>query len=111
MAGTTHIPRPEDMAFRFCSMPVKHASVLFKPTRFFTKNPSMDVPGTKDVYSTCLYSPTGTATGTTGTTRTSERLWFADELRTLNSERVIMLFFPMCYLMFHANALLFVTLV
>ncbi|KAF8131564.1 hypothetical protein EV363DRAFT_1330389 [Boletus edulis] len=64
MAGTTHIPRPEDY------MPVKHASVLFKPTRFFTKNPSMDVPGTKDVYSTCLHSPTGTATGTTGTTRT-----------------------------------------
>lgn len=42
--GTTHIPRPEDWPV----MPVEHVSVLFKPSSFFTNNPSMDVPGTKD---------------------------------------------------------------
>ncbi|KIO07028.1 hypothetical protein M404DRAFT_14957 [Pisolithus tinctorius Marx 270] len=42
--GTTHIPRPEDWPV----MPVEHLSVLFKPSSFFTNNPSMDVPGTKD---------------------------------------------------------------
>ncbi|KAI5998119.1 copper amine oxidase [Pisolithus albus] len=42
--GATHIPRPEDWPV----MPVEHVSVLFKPSSFFTNNPSMDVPGTKD---------------------------------------------------------------
>ncbi|KAI6164518.1 copper amine oxidase [Pisolithus thermaeus] len=42
--GTTHIPRPEDWPV----MPVEHVGVLFKPSSFFTSNPSMDVPGIKD---------------------------------------------------------------
>ncbi|KAF8131567.1 copper amine oxidase [Boletus edulis] len=56
--GTTHIPRPEDWPV----MPVEHVSVLFKPTSFFSKNPSMDVPGTKDVYSTPAF-PNGHSNG------------------------------------------------
>ncbi|PFH46270.1 hypothetical protein AMATHDRAFT_155768, partial [Amanita thiersii Skay4041] len=39
--GTTHIPRPEDWPV----MPVENLSVFLKPNSFFTKNPSMDVPG------------------------------------------------------------------
>lgn len=42
--GTTHIPRPEGWPV----MPVEHVGVLFKPSSFFTSNPSMDVPGIKD---------------------------------------------------------------
>ncbi|KAA1470912.1 peroxisomal copper amine oxidase [Dentipellis sp. KUC8613] len=42
--GTTHIPRPEDWPV----MPVEHLRVTFKPSSFFTANPSMDVPGGKD---------------------------------------------------------------
>jgi primary-amine oxidase len=29
-------------------MPVENVNVLFKPQHFFTTNPSLDVPGTKD---------------------------------------------------------------
>ncbi|KAI6116769.1 copper amine oxidase [Pisolithus croceorrhizus] len=42
--GTTHIPRPEDWPV----MPVEHVGVLFKPSNFFTSNPSTDVPGIID---------------------------------------------------------------
>ncbi|KAJ3821709.1 copper amine oxidase, partial [Lentinula raphanica] len=42
--GTTHIPRPEDWPV----MPVEHVNITIKPQSFFDKNPSMDVPGTKD---------------------------------------------------------------
>ena len=44
------------LTFRFCSMPVEHVNVLFKPNSFFDKNPSMDVPGTKDAYSTPAFT-------------------------------------------------------
>jgi len=60
--GTTHIPRPEDWPV----MPVEHVNVLFKPTSFFTKNPSMDVPGTKDVYSTPAFANGHYRNGTNG---------------------------------------------
>ncbi|KAN0100146.1 Copper amine oxidase, enzyme domain containing protein [Tylopilus felleus] len=60
--GTTHIPRPEDWPV----MPVEHVSVLFKPTSFFTKNPSMDVPGTKDVHSTPAFTNGYYRNGTNG---------------------------------------------
>ncbi|KAH9895668.1 copper amine oxidase [Cubamyces lactineus] len=42
--GITHIPRPEDWPV----MPVEHLRLLFRPTNFFTVNPSMDVPGAND---------------------------------------------------------------
>ncbi|KAI0668175.1 peroxisomal copper amine oxidase [Trametes maxima] len=42
--GITHIPRPEDWPV----MPVEHLRLLFRPTNFFTSNPSMDVPGAND---------------------------------------------------------------
>ncbi|KAG8219327.1 copper amine oxidase [Butyriboletus roseoflavus] len=60
--GTTHIPRPEDWPV----MPVEHLSVLFKPTNFFSKNPSMDVPGTKDVHSTRAFTNGYRKNGTNG---------------------------------------------
>lgn len=61
--GTTHIPRPEDWPV----MPVEHLSVLFKPSSFFTKNPSMDVPGTMDSQSKPAFETNGTrANGTNG---------------------------------------------
>ncbi|KAJ7572011.1 copper amine oxidase [Mycena floridula] len=49
--GTTHIPRPEDWPV----MPVEHLSVTFKPQSFFEKNPSMDVPGTRDPHSVAAF--------------------------------------------------------
>ncbi|KAH9847764.1 peroxisomal copper amine oxidase [Lenzites betulinus] len=42
--GITHIPRPEDWPV----MPVEHLRLVFRPTNFFTANPSMDVPGAND---------------------------------------------------------------
>lgn len=49
------------------SMPVEHLSVLFKPSSFFTKNPSMDVPGTMDSQSKPAFETNGTrANGTNG---------------------------------------------
>ncbi|KAH7915737.1 copper amine oxidase [Hygrophoropsis aurantiaca] len=59
--GTTHVPRPEDWPV----MPVEHVNVLFKPNNFFTKNPSMDVPGTKDPHSKPAFA-NGTSNGTNG---------------------------------------------
>ncbi|KAF9235139.1 copper amine oxidase [Melanogaster broomeanus] len=50
--GTTHVPRPEDWPV----MPVEHLNIVFKPFNFFTKNPSMDVPGTKDAHSKPAFS-------------------------------------------------------
>ncbi|KAI6010950.1 copper amine oxidase [Pisolithus orientalis] len=65
--GTTHIPRPEDWPV----MPVEHINVLFKPSSFFTKNPSMDVPGTNDLQSQPAFDTNGTdghhSNGTSGT--------------------------------------------
>ncbi|KAG6334290.1 hypothetical protein ID866_4805 [Astraeus odoratus] len=64
--GTTHIPRPEDWPV----MPVEHVNILFKPSSFFTKNPSMDVPGTKDPHSRPAFdvdSRNDHANGTNGT--------------------------------------------
>ncbi|KAI6014122.1 copper amine oxidase [Pisolithus microcarpus] len=55
--GTTHIPRPEDWPV----MPVEHINVLFKPSSFFTKNPSMDVPGTNDLQSQPAFDADGTS--------------------------------------------------
>jgi primary-amine oxidase len=37
-------------------MPVEHVNLLFKPNNFFTKNPSMDVPGTNDPLSKPAFS-------------------------------------------------------
>ncbi|KIL00836.1 hypothetical protein PAXRUDRAFT_128981 [Paxillus rubicundulus Ve08.2h10] len=67
--GTTHIPRPEDWPV----MPVEHLNLLFKPNNFFTKNPSMDVPGAKDVHSKPAFpnghvNDTNSTNGTNGTT-------------------------------------------
>ncbi|EIW52569.1 peroxisomal copper amine oxidase [Trametes versicolor FP-101664 SS1] len=42
--GITHIPRPEDWPV----MPAEHLRLVFRPTNFFTANPSMDVPGAND---------------------------------------------------------------
>ncbi|KAI6010589.1 copper amine oxidase [Pisolithus marmoratus] len=53
--GTTHIPRPEDWPV----MPVEHINVLFKPSSFFTKNPSMDVAGTNDHHSQPAFETVG----------------------------------------------------
>ncbi|KAK0500956.1 copper amine oxidase [Armillaria luteobubalina] len=50
--GTTHIPRPEDWPV----MPVEHLSITLKPQSFFTMNPSMDVPGTRDPKSVAAFS-------------------------------------------------------
>ncbi|KAJ4470886.1 copper amine oxidase [Lentinula aciculospora] len=50
--GTTHIPRPEDWPV----MPVEHLNIAIKPQSFFDKNPSMDVPGTKDGKSVSAFS-------------------------------------------------------
>ncbi|KAI6112945.1 copper amine oxidase [Pisolithus sp. B1] len=50
--GTTHIPRPEGWPV----MPVEHVGVLFKPSSFFTSNPSMDVPGIKDSQSRPVFN-------------------------------------------------------
>ncbi|SJL15663.1 related to peroxisomal amine oxidase (copper-containing) [Armillaria ostoyae] len=50
--GTTHIPRPEDWPV----MPVEHLSITLKPQSFFTMNPSMDVPGTRDPRSVAAFS-------------------------------------------------------
>ncbi|OAX39227.1 hypothetical protein K503DRAFT_769707 [Rhizopogon vinicolor AM-OR11-026] len=60
--GTTHIPRPEDWPV----MPVEHVNLLFKPNNFFTKNPSMDVPGTNDPLSKPAFSNGTTVNGTNG---------------------------------------------
>jgi primary-amine oxidase len=67
--GTTHVPRPEDWPV----MPVEHLNIVFKPFNFFTKNPSMDVPGTKDVHSKPAFSNGHPANGahTNGTNRTT----------------------------------------
>ena len=32
-------------------MPVEHLNITLKPVSFFDKNPSMDVPGTRDGHS------------------------------------------------------------
>ncbi|KAK0460880.1 copper amine oxidase [Armillaria novae-zelandiae] len=50
--GTTHIPRPEDWPV----MPVEHLNITLKPQSFFTMNPSMDVPGTRDPKSVAAFS-------------------------------------------------------
>ncbi|EGN93764.1 hypothetical protein SERLA73DRAFT_115814 [Serpula lacrymans var. lacrymans S7.3] len=60
--GTTHIPRPEDWPV----MPVEHVNLLFKPNNFFSKNPSMDVPGTKDPHSVPAFSNSNGVNGTNG---------------------------------------------
>ncbi|KAG1848527.1 copper amine oxidase [Suillus subalutaceus] len=60
--GTTHIPRPEDWPV----MPVEHVNLLFKPNNFFTKNPSMDVPGTNDPMSKPAFNGANGANGTNG---------------------------------------------
>ncbi|KAK0466066.1 copper amine oxidase [Desarmillaria tabescens] len=60
--GTTHIPRPEDWPV----MPVEHLSVTLKPQSFFTMNPSMDVPGTRDPKSVAAFSQGSTPNGHAG---------------------------------------------
>ncbi|TRM66237.1 copper amine oxidase [Schizophyllum amplum] len=57
--GTTHIPRPEDWPV----MPVEHLNITLKPQSFFTKNPSMDVQGSKDTHSVAAFT-NGDAAGT-----------------------------------------------
>ncbi|KAK0550633.1 peroxisomal copper amine oxidase [Tilletia horrida] len=42
--GTTHIPRPED----FPVMPAETVRVMLKPVNFFSRNPCLDLPSTKD---------------------------------------------------------------
>lgn len=37
-------------------MPVEHLNIAIKPQSFFDKNPSMDVPGTKDGKSVSAFS-------------------------------------------------------
>ncbi|KAI0824402.1 peroxisomal copper amine oxidase [Trametes gibbosa] len=59
--GITHIPRPEDWPV----MPVEHLRLVFRPTNFFTANPSMDVPGANDSKSCAAFPETSDAT--TGT--------------------------------------------
>ncbi|KAG2099878.1 copper amine oxidase [Suillus discolor] len=60
--GTTHIPRPEDWPV----MPVEHVNLMFKPNNFFTKNPSMDVPGTNDPMSKPAFNGANGANGSNG---------------------------------------------
>ena len=36
-------------------MPVEHLNITFKPQSFFTKNPSMDVPGIRDPKSVAAF--------------------------------------------------------
>ncbi|TFY63045.1 hypothetical protein EVJ58_g3471 [Rhodofomes roseus] len=55
--GVTHIPRPEDWPV----MPAEHVRVLFRPTNFFTSNPSMDVPGASDSRSVAAFAQEGGA--------------------------------------------------
>ncbi|KAK0461555.1 copper amine oxidase [Armillaria novae-zelandiae] len=50
--GTTHITRPEDWP----AMPVEHLNITLKPQSFFTMNPSMDIPGTRDPKSVAVFS-------------------------------------------------------
>lgn len=45
-------------------MPVEHMNLTFKPNSFFKANPSMDVPGTKDLHSKPAFS--NGANGTNG---------------------------------------------
>ncbi|KAJ8457368.1 hypothetical protein ONZ51_g11577 [Trametes cubensis] len=61
--GITHIPRPEDWPV----MPVEHLRLLFRPTNFFTVNPSMDVAGANDSKS-CPAFPAATDAATGGAT-------------------------------------------
>ncbi|THU79486.1 hypothetical protein K435DRAFT_823888 [Dendrothele bispora CBS 962.96] len=49
--GTTHVPRPEDWPV----MPAETLSIHLRPMHFFDKNPSMDVPGTKDEQSKAAF--------------------------------------------------------
>ncbi|KAK0541491.1 peroxisomal copper amine oxidase [Tilletia horrida] len=42
--GTTHVPRPED----FPVMPAETVRVMLKPVNFFSRNPGLDLPSTKD---------------------------------------------------------------
>ncbi|KAK0473120.1 copper amine oxidase [Armillaria novae-zelandiae] len=50
--GTMHIPRPEDWPV----IPVEHLNITLKPQSFFTMNPSMDVPETRDPKSVSAFS-------------------------------------------------------
>jgi primary-amine oxidase len=45
--GHTHVCKPED----FPVMPVEYAGFSLKPNNFFTANPAMDLPGSKDTHS------------------------------------------------------------
>ncbi|KAI0354494.1 copper amine oxidase, partial [Trametes cingulata] len=56
--GATHIPRPEDWPV----MPVEHLRLAFRPTNFFSLNPSMDVPGANDSKSVPAFSDSAHAT-------------------------------------------------
>ncbi|OBZ73100.1 Peroxisomal primary amine oxidase [Grifola frondosa] len=57
--GITHIPRPEDWPV----MPVEHLRILFRPSHFFTVNPSMDVPGANDARSVPAFSSNSSSSG------------------------------------------------
>uniref|UniRef100_A0A0W0FKR5 Amine oxidase n=1 Tax=Moniliophthora roreri TaxID=221103 RepID=A0A0W0FKR5_MONRR len=61
--GTTHIPRPEDWPV----MPVEHLNITLKPQSFFIKNPSMDVPGIRDLKSVAAFGEGTHQNGTNGT--------------------------------------------
>ncbi|KAK0185694.1 copper amine oxidase [Armillaria mellea] len=50
--GTMHIPHPEDWPV----MPIEHLSIMLEPQSFFMMNPSMDIPGTRDLKSVAAFS-------------------------------------------------------
>ncbi|KAL3471623.1 copper amine oxidase [Aspergillus californicus] len=51
--GLTHNPRVED----FPVMPVERVSVMLKPDGFFTKNPALDVPPSKQAFNQSTLHP------------------------------------------------------
>jgi len=65
--GTTHVPRPED----FPVMPAETVRVMLKPVHFFSRNPGLDIPSTKDQKSVAAHAnghaaANGGSNGTSG---------------------------------------------
>ncbi len=53
--GSTHFPRPEDWPV----MPVEYCGFTLKPTGFFDRNPTLDVPASASTAAHCHSSPGG----------------------------------------------------
>ncbi|KDQ19347.1 hypothetical protein BOTBODRAFT_27929 [Botryobasidium botryosum FD-172 SS1] len=58
--GVAHIPRPEDWPI----MPSEHVRISFKPVGFFSRNPTLDVPGAADKESMLAFNGAGAAATT-----------------------------------------------